>query len=229
LNSGLTPVYTSLDPDNCSVDPDGTVTWQVDVKTEPTKNTCRVTVSEPGNTAYNALPLQTLTLTAKPSTVPYVPGTPISEKPVFTSLPRTGGKASAGPDTFAVTVKNNTVEVQPFSKGLYIGPITATVSIPYKALVNGVWVDQTQTCTTKFGVQKAIAANKNPMALKQFTNSMKCALNKDAFAWFKAGNSLDITAKVLRTRLYPTTLKPFDPKLKRPIAPKAVTWHLQVG
>jgi hypothetical protein len=229
LNSGLTPVYTSLDPNNCSVDPDGTVTWQVDVKAEPNKNTCRVTVSEPGNAAYNALPLETLTITAKPSSVPYVPGTPISEKPVFTSLPRTGGKASAGPDTFAVTVKNNTVEVQPFSKGLYIGPITANVSVPYKALVNGIWVDKTQTCTTKFGVQKAIAANKNPMALKQFTNSIKCALNKEAFAWFKAGNSLDITAKVLRTRLYPTTLKPFDPKLKRPIAPKTVTWHLQVG
>ena len=229
LNSGLTPVYTSLDPDNCSVDPDGTVTWQVDVKTEPTKNTCRVTVSEPGNAAYNALPLQTLTITAKPSTVPYVPGTPISEKPVFASLPRTGGKAAAGPDTFAVAVKNNTVEVQPFSRGLYIGPITATVTVPYKVQVNGVWVDKSQTCTTKFGVQKPIAANKNPMALKQFTNSMKCSLNKDAFAWFKAGNSLDITAKVLRTRLYPTTMKPFDPKLKRPIAPKAVTWHLQVG
>ena len=229
LSSGLTPVYTSLDPDNCLVDPDGTVTWQADIRSTPAKNTCRITVSEPGNSAYNALPLETLTVTARPSTTPYVPGTPVSEKPVFTSLPRTGGKASAGPDTFAVTVKNNTVEVQPFSRGLYIGPITATVTVPYKVMVNGVLVDKSQTCTTKFGVQKAIAANKSPMAMKQFTNSMKCALNKDAFAWFKAGNSLDITAKVLRTRLYPTTMKPFDPKLKRPIAPKQVTWHLMVG
>ena len=166
---------------------------------------------------------------ARPSSTPYVPGTIVSEKPVFASVPRTGGRVASGPDTFAVTVKSNTVEVQPFSRGLYIGPITATVTIPYKVLVNGVYVDKSQTCTTKFGVQKAIAANKNPMAMKQFTNSMKCALNKDAFAWFKAGNSLDITAKVVRIRLYPTTLKPFDPKQKRPIAPKQVIWHLMVG
>jgi hypothetical protein len=94
--------------------------------------------------------------------------------------------------------------------------------------VAGVVQEKVQTCTTNFGILKKIPANKKPMAHKTFTNSIKCSLNKDAFAYFQTGASMKITATVTRFRVYPTTLKAVTPKGKR-IPSKTVTWNLTVG
>jgi hypothetical protein len=161
LNSGQPPVFVSLDPTVCSVEDDGTVTWENDIPAAPATRDCRISVSAPATAAYNALAPQTITVSASHSTVPaWVPGAaPMPEKPVFTSVPRTGGTVTSGANTFAVTVKSDKIEVKPMSRGQYIGKIIANVSIPYKVMVGGVLVSKTQTSTTTCGSLKKIAAN----------------------------------------------------------------------
>lgn len=229
LSSGLTPTFVSLDPSICSVEEDGSVTWENEIPAAPATRDCRVSISAPGDAAYNALPERVVTITARHSNVVWDPKSgPVPEKPVFMSVPRTGGKVQSGANGFTVTTKNNTVEVKPFSTGLYIGKITSVIRIPYQVTVNGVVQDKVQTCTTNFGILKKIPANKKPLAKKLFTNSITCKLNKDAFAYFKTGVPMNITATVTRFRLWPTTMQAKTPSGKV-ITPRVVVWNLTVG
>ncbi len=175
------------------------------------------------------------------------------EPGVEMGLPRTGGTAYKNGVGFNVKVTPTGVTVQPISKGLYIGPITATISIEYKK--ND--VTQTQMCTTSFGIairdaKKLVVTNpaletkaaiaditkpyrampkygpKGYLAAKNFTNSVTCALNKDAVAFFKAGGQLKANAMVFRDRRWPTTYKAAKPN-GEPIQSRTVNWILKVG
>lgn len=269
LSSGLDPVYTVIpeknpngtdkDP-NCAVDDTGNVTWLYDMTLTSTQpgydangGKCRVAISHAGNSNYGPVVTQYLDL-AVAHVTPSAPSDDDNVEPgVSMGLPRTGGTAYKGGVGFNVKVTPTGVTVQPISKGLYIGPITANISIEYK--VNN--VVQTQTCTTSFGIalkdksgkvitnpaletKGAIYAITKPyrampkggpkgyLAGKSFTNSVTCALNKDAVAFFKAGGQLKANAEVIRDRRWPTTYKPFKPN-GEVIAPRTVNWVLKVG
>jgi hypothetical protein len=229
LSSGLTPTFVSLDPTICSVEEDGSVTWEDEIPAAPATRDCRVSISAPGDAAYNALPERVVTVTARHSNVVWDPKSgPVPEKPVFMSVPRTGGKIQSGANGFTIKPTKNTVEVKPFSTGLYIGKITSVIRIPYQVTVKGVVQDKVQTCTTNFGILKKIPANKKPLAKKLFTNSITCKLNKDAFAYYKTGVPMNITATVTRYRVWPTTMKAKTPRGKV-ITPRVVVWNLTVG
>jgi hypothetical protein len=178
---------------------------------------------------------------------------------VTTGLPRTGGTYSKGGVGFIVAIdpKKKTFTVKPISRGQYIGPIQADVTITY--IKAGVTL--TQSCTTVFGIAaldaakkpitdknletpKAIAAVIKPylamqaagkkygangyLSFKTFQNSQACALNKDAYTYFANGASIHATAVVVRDRRYPTTYE-----RRRPtgfvIVPKRVVWNLTIG
>lgn len=214
---------------------------------------CRVAISHPGNTNYGSVATQFLDLVVTHVT-PSAPNDDNNVEPgVSMGLPRTGGTVSKGGVGFTVKVTPTGVTVQPISSGLYIGPITAKISIEYKV---GTAV-QTQACSTSFGIairdakknvvtnpaletKAAIAAITAPyrampkggpkgyLASKKFTNSVTCALNKDAIAFFKAGGQLKANAEVLRDRRWPTTYKAAKPNGEK-IAPRTVNWVLKVG
>ncbi len=269
LDSGLDPVYTVVpaknpngkdrDP-NCAVDESGSVTWLYDQTLAPTApgydvngNKCRVAISHPGDRNYGAVETQFLDLVAEHVT-PAPPSDDDNIEPsVEMGLPRTGGTAYKGGVGFTVKVTPTGVTVQPISKGLYIGPITANISVEYKKDN----VTQTQTCSTSFGIalrdskkkvitnpaletKAAIAAITKPyrampkggpkgyLAAKNFTNSVTCVLGKDAVAFFKAGGQLKANAEVLRDRRWPTTYKASKPN-GEVIAPRTVNWVLKVG
>jgi hypothetical protein len=269
LDSGLDPVYTVVpaknpngkdrDP-NCAVDESGSVTWLYDLTLAPTApgydangNKCRVAISHPGNRNYGAVETQFLDLVAEHVT-PSPPSDDDNIEPgVEMGLPRTGGTAYKGGVGFTVKVTPTGVTVQPISKGLYIGPITANISVEYKKDN----VTQTQTCSTSFGIalrdskkkvitnpaletKAAITAITKPyrampkggpkgyLAAKNFTNSVTCVLGKDAVAFFKAGGQLKANAEVLRDRRWPTTYKASKPN-GEVIAPRTVNWVLKVG
>jgi hypothetical protein len=269
LDSGLDPVYTVVpaknpngkdrDP-NCAVDESGSVTWLYDLTLAPTApgydvngNKCRVAISHPGDRNYGAVVTQFLDLVAEHVT-PAPPSDDDNIEPgVEMGLPRTGGTAYKGGVGFVVKVSPTGVTVQPISKGLYIGPITANISIEYKKDN----VTQTQTCSTSFGIairdskkkvitnpaletKAAITAITKPyrampkggkkgyLAAKNFTNSITCVLGKDAVAFFKAGGQLKANAEVLRDRRWPTTYKASKPN-GEVIAPRTVNWVLKVG
>lgn len=269
LSSGLDPVYTVIpaknpkgtdkDP-NCAVDDAGNVTWLYDMTLSATSpgydvngDKCRVAISHAGNANYSSVVTQFLDLTVTHVT-PSAPNDDDNVEPgVSMALPRTGGTAYKGGVGFTVKVTPTGVTVQPISKGLYIGPITAKIAIEYK--VNN--VVQSQTCTTSFGIairdakknvitnpaletKAAIAAITAPyrampkggpkgyLAAKNFTNSVTCALNKEAVSFFKSGGQLKANAEVFRDRRWPTTYKAAKPNGEK-IAPRTVNWVLKVG
>ena len=269
LDSGLDPVYTVVpakkangtDMDaTCAVDDGGNVTWLYDMTLAATApgydvngDKCRIAISHPGNKNYGPVVTQFLDVTAE-AVEPSAPSDDDTVEPgVAMGLPRTGGTAYKNGVGFTVKVTPTGVTVQPISKGLYIGPITATISIEYKK--NN--VTQTQMCSTSFGIairdskkkvitnpaletKAAITAITKPyrampkygkkgyLAAKNFTNSVTCALNKDAVAFFKSGGQLKANAEVFRDRRWPTTYKAAKPNGEK-ILPRTVNWVLKVG
>ena len=269
LSSGLDPVYTVVpakNPDgtdrepNCAVDESGNVTWLYDMNLAETApgfdvngDKCRVAISHPGDANYGPVVTEFLDLVAD-KVEPAAPSDDDNVEPgVSMGLPRTGGTAYKGGVGFTVKVTPTGVTVQPISRGLYIGPITANITIEYK--VNN--QTQSQFCTTSFGIairdaKKNVITNpaletraaidaitkpyrampkggpKGYLAGKSFTNSVTCALNKDAVAFFKAGGQLKANAEVIRDRRWPTTYKATKPNGER-IAPRTVNWVLKVG
>ena len=174
-------------------------------------------------------------------------------------MSRNGGTLSKGGVGFVVAIdpKKKTFTVKPISRGLYIGPITADISIQYRLGTQTL----TQTCTTSFGTAAvdakkaiitdptketpaAVAAVTKPflklqaagkkygptgyLSPKQFTNSVACSLNKDAYAYFAAGAAIHATAMVTRDRRWPTTYARQKPN-GTPIAPTRVQWNLTIG
>ena len=257
LSSGLEPVYRSLDPNICTVEDDGTVTWGGDMDAKPAQDTCRVGISSPGTAAYDAVPEQIKTIRAvKPDSEVAPVGGSVKEAPVTKKLPRTGGKVTKGPLTFNVGITSKTFVVKPQSKGMLIGPITANIIITYETK----GVSKTQNCATTFGIVakdskgkpitdptketktavKAVIAPYLKMPkfgsggktgwydAKVFTNSASCTLNAEAFAFFKAGGVITAKAEVYRDRRWPTTyLRKYENG--KPIYPTTVIWNLSIG
>jgi hypothetical protein len=244
----------------CAVDDGGNVTWLYDMTLAATApgydvngDKCRIAISHPGNKNYGPVVTQFLDVTAE-AVEPSAPSDDDTVEPgVAMGLPRTGGTAYKNGVGFNVKVTKTGVTVQPISKGLYIGPITATITIEYKK--NN--VTQTQMCSTSFGIairdskkkvitnpaletKAAITAITKPyrampkygkkgyLAAKNFTNSVTCALNKDAVAFFKSGGQLKANAEVFRDRRWPTTYKAAKPNGEK-ILPRTVNWVLKVG
>ena len=269
LTSGLDPVYTVVpakNPDgtdrepNCAVDETGNVTWLYDMTLTSTSpgydlngDKCRVAISHPGDNNYGSVVTQFLDLDATHVDAPAQNDDSTVEPGVSMGLPRTGGTAYKSGVGFTVKVTPSGVTVQPISKGLYIGPITANITVEYKKGN----VTQTQSCTTSFGIalrdskknvitnpaletKAAIAAITAPyrampkggpkgyLAGKTFTNSVTCVLGKDAVDFFKAGGQLKANAEVIRDRRWPTTYKAAKPNGEK-IAPRTVNWVLKVG
>lgn len=153
-SSGLTPVYESVDPNICSVDANGIVTWDADLTIVPRVESdfsCRVKVSQPGDTTYSAAPPQTITLVATHVEPPAPEGGIAKEPTQSASLPATGGTTPmVGGNSFKVIVDNKkkTVTVQPISKGRWIGPIYADIKITYTP--KGATTPSVQMCKRNF-------------------------------------------------------------------------------
>jgi hypothetical protein len=149
------------------------------------------------------------------------------------AVSRTGGLAASGSDGVAVVVVSGSkISITPFSKGMYIGPITAKVTIPYYVRIKNVATLKTQICTIKWGILKKMKAS-DPTAfkVKKFPNKIACVANKDVVAYFKEGNRLMPTIVVKRDRKWPTTyLGKEGSNGKGPkIWPRVKTWHLTIG
>lgn len=272
LSSGLDPVYTVVpakNPDgtdrspNCSVDDVGLVVWTYDMTLTPGKpgydvngGKCRIAISHPGDTNYTKVDTQFLDLLITEHTEADAEDAAAAgmEPAVSMGLPRTGGKISKGGVSFTVKVGPSGVTVQPMSTGMWIGPISAFITIDYK---NAAGVATTQDCVTNFGiaardakgnvitnpaletkaavdkvtsVYKKMPANgpKGYMARKNFTNSVTCKLNAEATKYFQDGKQLVARAKVVRDRRWPTTYKPKFPN-GTPAGIKTVIWTIKVG
>jgi hypothetical protein len=272
LSSGLDPVYTVVlakNPNgtdrnpNCTVDDVGLVVWTYDMTLTPGKpgydvngGKCRIAVSHPGNANYNKVETQFLDLVITEHTEADSedPATAGMEPAVSMGLPRTGGKISKAGVSFTVKVGPTGVTVQPQSTGMWIGPISATITIDYKNAANEA---VTQECVTNFGtaardskgnvitnpaletkaavdkvtaVFKKMPVNgpKGYMARKNFTNSITCKLNAEATKYFQSGKQLVARAKVVRDRRWPTTYKPKFPN-GTPAGIKTVIWTIKVG
>ena len=272
LSSGLDPVFavvpaknpngTDRNP-NCSIDDVGLVVWTYDMTLTPGKpgydvngGKCRIAISHPGNANYTAVETQYLDLLITEHTEPDPDAAEAAgmEPAVSMGLPRTGGKVSKSGVSFTVKVGPSGVTVQPQSTGMWIGPISATITIDYRNAANE---PQTQECVTNFGiaardakgnvitnpaletkaavdkvtsVYKKMPANgpKGYMARKNFTNSVTCKLNAEATKYFQSGKQLVARAKVVRDRRWPTTYKPKFPN-GTPAGIKTVIWTIKVG
>jgi hypothetical protein len=264
--SGLPLTYTVPTPATgdpvCSVDESGNVTWNADLTVVPVPEAskyCDVTVSQPGDGGYDKASDVVLHLGPATHSSAPLPDNYVQNEPGVTQgFPRTGGTVSKGGVGFVVAIdaKKKTFTVKPISRGLYIGPITAEVTIQYRLGTQNL----TQTCTTSFGTAAmdkktiitdrsketpaAIAAVTKPfvklqtagkkygptgyLSVKQFSNSVACALNKDAYAYFAAGAAINATAVVTRDRRWPTTYARQKPN-GTPIAPTRVLWNLTIG
>jgi CshA-type fibril repeat protein len=136
-SSGLSPIYTSLDPAVCDVDESGLVIWNADLTATPRVDSdfvCRVELTQPGDSKFQAATSQVISINAKHIEPPAPPGGITTEKAQTASLPITGGTTPMqGGNSFAVKVDNKkkTVTIQPMSKGRWIGPIYADIKITY--------------------------------------------------------------------------------------------------
>ena len=272
LSSGLDPVYTVVPaknpdgsdrPANCSVDDVGLVVWTYDMTLTPGKpgydvngGKCRIAISHPGDNNYTKVETQFLDLLITEHTEADGEDSAAAgmEPAVSMGLPRTGGKLSKGGVSFTVKAGPSGVTIQPQSTGMWIGPISAYISIDYK---NAAGESATQECVTNFGiaardakgnvitnpaletkaavdkvtaVYRKMPANgpKGYMARKFFTNSVTCKLNAEATKYFQDGKQLVAKAKVVRDRRWPTNYKPKYPN-GTPSGIKTVIWTIKVG
>jgi hypothetical protein len=251
VSSGLSPDYEVVAPlvgePACSVELDGTVTWQADITTAPVPAAnlvCDVKITQPGDAGYNAAAPVTVRLNATHVEVELPADYQQQEPGVTIGMPRTGGTLSKGGVGFVVKIdpKKKTFTVKPISGGMYIGPITAEVTIEYKKAN----VTTYQRCTTTFGikaksekpadVKKLVApylkmpkyGSKGFLAMKKFENSPVCTLNKDAYSYFASGAAIKAVADVTRDRRYPTTYAKVRPNGNK-IVPTKVRWNLTIG
>jgi CshA-type fibril repeat protein len=232
MSSGLPPVFESLTRTICMVEPDGTVSWLVDAS-KAGMNKCRVKVTQPGDAAFYPLedaPSNTYEITAKHVKSPAVPpNSATTEKPIGT--PRAPGTYKQGPWTITITNTKITV-LGPVSSGTFIGPVIAVTKIPYTVTVKGKKVNKTQICTIKFGLEKPFKKT-DPLAWKNRITkpSVPCTLNAEAYAFYKAGNSVKLTTVVTRDRRWPTTnLNKVGDDGKGKLIPKIVSnWKIAIG
>jgi hypothetical protein len=154
VTSGLTPVYESLDPNVCSVDDAGLVTWDADLTSVPRVESdfsCRIKVSNPGDTTYSAAAPQIITLVAT-HVEPPAPEGGITKEPAQTAaLPASGGTTPMkGANSFKVVVDKTkkSVTIFPQSKGRWIGPIYADIKITYTPKRSA--VEETQICARNY-------------------------------------------------------------------------------
>ena len=231
MSSGLNPVYTSLDPAICIVEDDGTVSWMSDLVADPTLNTCRVKVTQPGDKNFYPLvdtPENIISVVATHSTA--VLPAPVNP-PSALGTPHAPGVYNIG-GQWIITVTSTKVTIKPWSSGKFIGPVTADISIPYTVKVRGKVVKKTQTCKVVFGITKKYAPS-DPMAWKSkaYDNAIPCVLNADAFAYYKSGQTVKATAKVTRDRRWPTTMLPFkgDDGKGKAIPKDIKNWKLNIG
>jgi len=168
VTSGLTPVYESLDPNVCSVDESGTVTWDADLTVLPRVESdfsCRVSVSNPGDTTYSAAAPKVITLVATHVEPPAPEGGITKEPTQYASLPATGGATPmVGGNSFAVIIDKNkkTITVQPRSKGRWICPIYADIKISYTP--KGSTEKQVQLCKRNYFGIAVLDSKKNMVA-----------------------------------------------------------------
>ncbi len=154
VTSGLPPVYVSLDPNVCSVDAGGVVIWDADLTAVPKVASdfkCRIQVSHPGNVGYKAAAPKIITLTATHVEPPAPEGGVTKEPEQLAALPASGGTtAEKGGNKFVVKVDKGkkTVTVQPISKGRWIGPIYADITITYTP--KGSATAKTQVCKRNY-------------------------------------------------------------------------------
>jgi hypothetical protein len=232
LDSGLTPNFESVNSEICSVDATGIVIWSGNLVKAPTQK-CQVKIGHDGDANFGAIEPRIFEFGARhlPPLAPV--GGWIREPDGALAVGRTGGLAASGGDGVAVVVvSGNKITITPFSKGMYIGPITATVTIPYYVPVKNVMTLKKQVCTVKWGVLKKMKGS-DPTAfkVKKFGNKKFCSANKDAVAYFAQGNRLLPTIVVKRDRRWPTTyLSKMGSNGKgQKIYPAVKTWHLTIG
>ena len=154
VDTGLAPVYTSLDPNVCSVDAVGVVTWDADLTALPRVEAdfhCRVSVSQPGDFTRGAAPAQVITLDAT-HVEPPAPEGGIAREPAQTAaLPAKGGSTPMkGGNSFVVKVDTTkkVITLSPLSKGRWIGPIYADIKISYTP--KGSTVEENQICARNY-------------------------------------------------------------------------------
>ena len=154
VDTGLSPEYTSLDPNVCSVDAAGVVTWDADLTALPRVEAdfhCRISVTQPGDFTRGAAPAQVITLDAT-HVEPPAPEGGIAREPAQTAaLPAKGGSTPMkGGNSFVVKVDTTkkVITVSPLSKGRWIGPIYADIKISYTP--KGSAVEETQICARNY-------------------------------------------------------------------------------
>ena len=161
---------------------------------------------------------------------PKVPATAISnEEPIGT--PRTPGTYKNGPWVITITTTKITV-LGPVSSGTFIGPVIAVTKIPYTVTVKGKKVNKTQICSITFGLQKPFKKT-DPLAWRNRITkpSVPCTLNAEAYAYYKAGNSVKLTTVVTRDRRWPTTNlnRVGDDGKGKPISKIVSNWKINIG
>jgi hypothetical protein len=233
LSSGNLPVFESTTTSICTVDPSGMASWVSDLVKSP-NDICEIKISHDGD-ALNFYPIEPTTVRFGGVHVPPEPpvGGYVREPDGSLAVGRTGGLAASGNEGVAVVVVTGSkIAITPFSRGIYIGPITASVTIPYYVRVKNVLTYKEQVCNIKFGILKKYKMG-DPKAfkVKDFPNKTACIANKDVVAWYKTGARLLPTIIVKRDRKWPTTYlaKTGNDGKGAKIWPRIKTWHLTIG
>jgi hypothetical protein len=232
LDSGMTPTFEVTDSNICTVDPSGMVSWVSDLVKSP-NDVCEIKISQAGDANFYAIEPRVVRFGGT-HVAPLPPvGGYVREPDGSLAVGRTGGLAASGNEGVAVViVTGSKIAITPFSRGIYTGPITATVTIPYYIRVKNVLTYKEQLCTIKFGILKKLkASDPNAFKVKDFKNTKACTANKDAIAWFKTGARLIPTIVVKRDRKWPTTYlaKSGSNGKGAKIWPRIKTWHLTIG
>ena len=211
-SSGLPLTYVSRNPEICDVDENGVVTWIGNPATAG-QNTCDIAVTQAGDANYEALPEQVVHLTATAFIGPKpAPGSAVTEPEQKVTLSAKGGTLKSGSESVGIKITSTGVQLNVVSLSVLTGQLTSTYTIPYTYKdKKGKVTNTKQVCTVKFGITKALpiataAQKKIAYSPKQY-KSATCALNKDAFAYFKAGNALVITQLLTKDFHWPTTFK----------------------
>jgi len=232
LDSGMTPTFEVTDSNICTVDPSGMVSWVSDLVKSP-NDVCEIKISQAGDANFYEIEPRVVRFGG--THVPPLPpvGGYVREPDGSLAVGRTGGLAASGNEGVAVViVTGSKIAITPFSRGMYTGPITATVTIPYYIRVKNVLTYKEQLCTIKFGILKKLkASDPNAFKVKDFKNTKACMANKDVIAWFKTGARLIPTIVVKRDRKWPTTYlaKSGSNGKGTKIWPRIKTWHLTIG
>jgi hypothetical protein len=232
LNSGNLPNFASTNSEICTIDPSGLISWVSDLVKKP-NDICEITITQAGDANYYGI--EPTVVRFGGTHVPPLPpdGGYVREPDGSLAVGRTGGRAASGNEGVAVVVVTGSkIDITPFSQGVYIGPITATVTIPYYIRVKNVLTYKEQVCTIKFGILKKYkVGDPNAFKSKAFPNKKACSANKDVIAWFKTGARLLPTLVVKRDRKWPTTYlaKTGNNGKGAKIWPRIKTWHLTIG